>query len=160
MTGCQRRRSACMKAAKASGEPPATSHPAASILGRACGEFRMALISWFSRAIASRGVPAGATKPFHATASKPAKPLSAIVGRSFICGQRLGPVTASGRMRPAWISGSSEVGFDMIICTSPAAAACTAGGAPLNGMCTTYRPPMCLSSSIARCEALPLPTEA
>jgi hypothetical protein len=105
-------------------------------------------------------VPAGATKPFHATASKPGKPPSATVGRFNICGPRRADVTASGRMRFAWIIGSSEVGFDMIICTSPAAVACTAGGAPLNGMCTMKRPAAVFSSSIARCEALPLPTEA
>jgi hypothetical protein len=62
--------------------------------------------------------------------------------------------------RFAVINGINEVGLDMIACTSPAAVACTAGGAPLKGMCTTNRLPRVLSSSIARCEALPLPTEA
>ena len=36
----------------------------------------------------------------------------------------------------------------------------TAGGEPLNGMCTMSIPAMDLSSSALRCDELPLPTEA
>jgi hypothetical protein len=95
---------------------------------------KIVLMSRLSASIIARGVAAGATNPFHAIASNPGKPLSSIVGRSRSAGQRSRLVTASSFIRPACTTGNSVVGFDITACTSPAAVACTAGGAPLNGI--------------------------
>ena len=47
-----------------------------------------------------------------------------------------------------------------IIWVSPCIVAVTAGGDPLKGTCTMSTPAVALSSSMVRCEELPLPTEA
>ncbi|MNC67884.1 hypothetical protein D3C75_1184270 [compost metagenome] len=48
----------------------------------------------------SAGVPAGAARPNHVTASKPGKPRSAMVGTSGMSGARCEDVTASARILP------------------------------------------------------------
>jgi hypothetical protein len=42
---------------------------------------------------------------------------------------------------------------------SPAISAVSAGAVPLNGMCTMSMPVVCLSSSVVRCAAAPMPEE-
>ena len=53
----------------------------------------------------SFGVPAGASRPNHGTASKPGKPDSAMVGRSGASAERLIEVMASARNFPSRASG-------------------------------------------------------
>ena len=56
-------------------------------------------------AIASAGVPVGATIAYHAVASKPAKPASCTVITSGRLGARALDVTASARSLPSFTSG-------------------------------------------------------
>ncbi len=69
-------------------------------------------------------------------------------------------VTAIARSLPALICPCSGGITANSICVSPCTVAITAGGEPLNGMCTTSMPDICLKSSMLRCDELPLPTDA
>ena len=79
--------------------PPTTSIPCASSFLAISGLLSALLISSFMRLRISGGVLAGARIAHQAGASKPAKPLSAMVGTSGRSGERLLVVTARGRMR-------------------------------------------------------------
>ena len=54
----------------------------------------------------SRGVFAGANRPFQLRVSRPATPASAMVGTSGSTGERFVPVTPSGRIEPLLMNGS------------------------------------------------------
>ena len=58
----------------------------------------------------SRGVPAGANRPYHCTESKPGNPLSLMVGMSGAVATRFALVTPSMRKRPARACGSDSSG--------------------------------------------------
>jgi hypothetical protein len=109
------------------------------------------------------GVPAGATIPYHWSASNPASsfsPLSATVGNCGRLASRCGLETASARMRPLFTNGSTAGAPVKIACTWPAIRSVTAGEVPRYGTCTMN---VCVRSfrySIARCAALPLPPDA
>ena len=83
-----------------------------------------------------------------------------MVGRSGSSGKRFAEVTASARSLPAWICGCSGCITAKIICVSFWIVAVTAGGDPLNGMCTMSIPASDFSSSPFKCDELPLPTDA
>jgi hypothetical protein len=65
------------------------------------GSATMRCSAALTRSIATRGVPAGKTKPCQEETTKSAKPASAMVGTSGMVGQRVAEVTASARIRPS-----------------------------------------------------------
>jgi hypothetical protein len=79
----------------------------------------------------SRGVPAGASRPYQIDIRNPLTPASSAVGTSGSVATRLGESTASGRTLPCLISGSMEAIETITSSTSPLIAATVASVAPL-----------------------------
>ena len=84
---------------------------APSVLRRATksGADRLALMTWLSFCTTAAGVPAGATKPYHWSASKPSKPFtpdSVSVGTSGNKSKRFELETAMARNFPALTIGT------------------------------------------------------
>src|SRR6185503_3094503 len=96
-----------MKSRKASGVPPATSPPLATMDSRCSGIARTALMSRLSRSTMARGVPAGTMTPCQLVDSNPGNPASARVGTSGRSAMRVVEVTASARTLPALTEGSA-----------------------------------------------------
>src|SRR5262249_28695001 len=71
-----------MAAANCAGEVPIGTMPSSSKRLRTSGSARMRTASRWSLAMIGSGVPAGASSPNQAVASKPGKPASTMVGRS------------------------------------------------------------------------------
>jgi len=78
--------SPAMSRPKSSGLPPIRSNPASFIFFSTSGCFSTALISALSRTTIGRGVPAGTSSPFQASASNFGRPASARVGNSGVSG--------------------------------------------------------------------------
>lgn len=91
-------------------------------------------ITWLtaplSRSSTACGVPAGANTPNQVVASKPASPVSAMVGTSGNCGLRMAPVTPSALRSPRWICGMADGRLSNINCTRPASRSIMAGPLP------------------------------
>ncbi len=83
-----------------------------------------------SRATIGAGVPAGASSAKLLVASKPGKPLSAMVGTVGASGLRSSVLTPIARIWPACISGSAVTPSTIATCTSLVISACTAGAPP------------------------------
>src|SRR5688500_10669816 len=123
--------SARIHAANSSGELATTSAPWAVRLSRTCGLLRMRATSLCRRPTISRGVPAGASRPFQPTASKPFSPDSSRVGTSGRIASRARLVTASALMRPERTCGSSGGTLSNMIGICPAIRSAIAGAPPL-----------------------------
>ena len=102
--------------------------------------------------------PAGASNPAQLPTSNPLSPCSSMVGRSGSSADRLLSAMAMGRSRsdrsesmPGTLANSAW--------TWPPMRSMSAGFMPLFGTWTISMPAMVLSSSPARCEALPTPAE-
>ena len=89
---------------------------------------RSPVLSLLSITTIAFGVPCGATSPVHWFTSKPAKPLSAIVGIAGNCGERGRVVTASARSLPALTCGKATGTLANINCTLPLIMSRIAGG--------------------------------
>ena len=83
------------------------------------------------RATIGAGVPAGASKPNQAVMSKPANPLSAIVGSSGAVGQRWGDVTASAFTLPAFALAEALAMLSNMNCSRPPSRSTCAAAVPL-----------------------------
>ena len=97
------------------------------------GSVSALLVSALSRATTAAGVPAGATTPYHWSASKPATPampLSATVGTSGNAAMRCVLLTASGRRRPLRTCGSTAGAPVKVASTWPAIRSLTDGAVP------------------------------
>src|SRR5437667_10028551 len=86
-----------MFAARSDGLLPTGSSPSSSNFLRTAGIARVLTVSPYSLSRTSFGVPAGASRPNHGTASKPGNPVSAMVGRSGASAERLIEVMASAQ---------------------------------------------------------------
>ena len=112
------------------------------------------------RSMTVDGVPFGAMSPIHTYASYPATPDSATVGTSGSCGDRVDPVTASGRSLPALMCPTMPAvpGIEAITC--PARRSVVACPLPLYGTCDSCMPVIDASIAMNRCWPLPLPDDA
>src|SRR5512145_607864 len=99
--------SARIQAENSSGELPTMSAPCEVSWSRTSGIRRTRTTSVFRRATISRGVPAGARRPFQPTASKSLRPSSCSVGTSGSTAMRARLVTASAWIFPARTCGRS-----------------------------------------------------
>ena len=145
-------------AANASGKLPTGSPPSVVMRSRISGCWTIFATSSRMRTTMSRGVPAGAKRPNHATVSKPGS-VSATAGRSGTSGERWAVVTASARTRPALMWPIAGGRLPMNIATCPPITSVSAGVAPLYGMCAMSTPAIDLNSSAVKCAELPLPPE-
>ena len=104
--------------------------PSMAICCATSGSARALLTSAFRRSTTSPGVPAGATRPYHWSASKPGQPLSATVGTSGRAANRAGLDTASARSRPLLMCGSTAGEPVKVASTWPAMRSVTDGAVP------------------------------
>ena len=81
------------------------------------GSARTATASLWILSRTGRGVPAGAMRPTHASASTPAMPASRRVGRSGSRGERSGDVTARSLSLPSRPSGTTDPAGSTASCT-------------------------------------------
>src|SRR5687768_13410017 len=103
------------------------------------------------------GIPAGPTIPYHATATKPGKPASAIVGMSGSDGERCGAVTPKPLSLPDLMNGIEDERLAKLKSTCPPSSPVSDSVAPLNGTWTVLMPAMLLKSSPERCTEVPAP---
>ena len=105
------------------------------------------------------GVPAGAISACQVDDSWSAKPASTTVG---ICGdeaKRCSLVTASARSRPPRTNSLTAGKVVQPMAISPLTTDCTAGPAPLKGICVISSPRLILSCSTDKCATVPEPAE-
>ena len=76
------------------------------------------------------GVPAGAIRAYHDTASKPGMPASAMVGRPGMASLRFALAMPSARSSPLSISGLAVESCANIMVTSPRSTSVSAGATP------------------------------
>src|SRR5690349_7439965 len=98
-----------MNFAKSSGVPPPTSAPNSVMGFFISAVLRMALVSALMRSMISRGVPAGAMRPYHDDAYTPLMPSSSNVGTLGNAGLRAFDATASALILPAAMKGRQVV---------------------------------------------------
>src|ERR1700730_2429011 len=120
--------STLIMAANSSGVLPSGLAPAPLSRPAKSGSSVARLISPAILSTMSRGVPAGATRPFHVTTLKPGKPDSATVGTSGICGSRCAVDTASRRIAPEATCGRASDTFENMVLRCPAMTSFMAGG--------------------------------
>src|SRR5258705_11903207 len=106
------------------------------------------------------GVLAGASSPYHALASYPGSPDSAMVGISGRPDARFALVTPSARSRRVCTCGMAEGPVGNESDTWPAMRSVIACALPLYGTCTILMPAIDLKSSAARWGGVPLPADA
>src|SRR6185503_10104138 len=123
--------SVLIQAENSSGELPTMSAPCEVSWSRTSGARSTFTTSPCSRETISRGVPAGASRPFQPTASKSLSPSSCSVGTSGNTATRARLVTASGLILPARTCGSSGGTLSNIIGICPATRSTMAGAPPL-----------------------------
>ena len=113
------------------GVPGAASAPSLSRASATSGAASASFTSVFMRAMICSGKPAGPTRPYHCTASKPGSAAaSASVGSSGAKGARVGLETASALIWPAATRGSKAGPPVSIILMWPPARSFTAGDVP------------------------------
>src|SRR5688572_18222617 len=123
--------SARIQAENSSGELPTMSAPCAVSWSRTSGARSTRTTSEFRRKTISRGVPAGASRPFQPTASKSLSPSSCSVGTSGSTPMRARLVTASAWIFPERTCGRSGGTLSNIIGICPAMRSAIAGAPPL-----------------------------
>src|SRR5688572_26581891 len=123
--------SALIQAENSSGELPTMSAPCEVSWSRTSGARSTFTTSACSRETISRGVPAGASRPFQPTASKSFRPSSCSVGTSGSTAIRERLVTASGLILRERTCGSSGGTLSNIIGIWPATRSTIAGAPPL-----------------------------
>ncbi len=119
-TAAQRATSVRSISPNCSGVVTASSTPSACTRARTAGSSRTRAISRWSRWTISRGVPAGATRPYQDCVSNPGNPDSATVGTSGYAFHRRGLVNASICNCPARTNGSAVAGTLIVTGTTPA----------------------------------------
>ena len=113
-----------------------------------------------SRATISFGVFAGASRPNQLAISKSGTPASDIVGSSGMSFERSGPATARSLSLPPSDIDFADGGPVSMTSTTPATTSVIAGAVPRYGTWLSCVCVLSLNSSIPRCIALPVPSEA
>src|SRR5260221_10739123 len=157
MTPAQRGISRSIALANSAGVPGMTSRPRSFSFLRTSGCARIFTVSRFNRSMIAGGVPAGAIRPNHGTASKSAYPASIIVGRSGAAAERLTRVTAKARRRPSRTGASTFETLPNASVTRPASRSGSIAVVPRYATGRMSTPAMDLNSSAARCWDVPTP---